>query len=118
MKVVILACAIFQRWGPCPTHACRLLRCPWATHEGRAREGRGAGRGEGRGGGHAIGRGTGPDLRGPGGARLPRHATTTAAAAIFAQLALRWGRNWAAQRHLVRAVGKSFRGCCAKRLYV
>jgi len=49
-------------------------------------------------------------------ARPPRHATT-AAAAVFAQLALRWGRNWAAQWHLAWAVGKRFRGCRAKRLY-
>ena len=34
------------------------------------------------------------------------------------QLALRWGRNWAAQWHVARAVGKRFRGCRAKRLYV
>ena len=34
------------------------------------------------------------------------------------QFALRWGRNWAAQWHLARAVGKRFRGCRAKRLYV
>ena len=33
------------------------------------------------------------------------------------QFALRWGRNWAAQWHLARAVGKRFRGCRAKRLY-
>ena len=32
---------------------------------------------------------------------------------------LRWGRNWAAQWHLVRAVvGKRFWGCRAKRFYV
>jgi len=31
---------------------------------------------------------------------------------------LRWGRNWAAQWYLARAVGKRFRGCRAKRLYV
>ena len=42
----------------------------------------------------------------------------TTAAAVFVQLALRWGRNWAAQWHLARAVGKRFRGCRAKRLYV
>jgi len=49
---------------------------------------------------------------------LPRHATT-AAAAVFLQLALRWGRrNWAAQWHLARALGKRFQGCRAKRLYV
>jgi len=70
-------------------------------------------------------------LRGPGGARPPRHAITTAAAAVFVQLALRWRRNWAAQRHLpfwghnwaaqwhlARAVGKRFRGCRAKRLCI
>jgi len=44
-----------------------------------------------------------------GGACPPRHATTVAAA-VFVQLALRWGRNWAAQWHLARAVGKRFRG--------
>ena len=48
-------------------------------------------------GGRATGRGAVLGLRGPGGARPPRHATTAAAAsAVFAQLALRWGRNWAA----------------------
>ena len=31
---------------------------------------------------------------------------------------LRRERNWAAQWHLARAVGKRFRGCRAKRLYV
>ena len=46
-----------------------------------------------------------------------RHATT-AAAAVFVQLALRWGRNRAAQWHLARAVGKRFRGCRAKRFCV
>ena len=50
--------------------------------------------------------------RGPGGARPPRHATA-ATAAVFVQLALRWGRNWAAQWHLASAVGKRFRGCRA-----
>ena len=54
-------------------------------------------------------------LRGSGGVRPPRHATT--AAAFFVQLALRWGRNWPAQWHLARAVGKRVRGCRAKRLY-
>ena len=41
-------------------------------------------------------------------------------AAVFVQLvlALRYGRNWAAQWHLARAVGgKCFRGCRAKRFY-
>ena len=54
------------------------------------------------------------------GARAARAllATTAAAAAVFVHLALRWGRNWAAQWHLARAVGKRFRGCRAKRLYV
>jgi len=50
------------------------------------------------------------------GARAAR--APPAAAAIFVQLALRCGRNWAAQWHLARAVGKRFRGCRAKRLYV
>ena len=48
--------------------------------------------------------------------RPPRHAA--AAAAVFVQLALRWGHNWAAQWHLARAVGRRFRGCRSKRLYV
>jgi len=87
------------------------------AREGRAREKRGAGRGGGRGGRSATGRGAGLGLRGPGSARPPRHATI-AAAAVFVHLALRWGRNWAAQWHLARAVGKRFRGCRAKRLYV
>ena len=52
--------------------------------EGCAREGRGAGRCEGR----TTGRGAGLGLRGPSGARPPRHAT--AAAAVVVQLALRW----------------------------
>jgi len=64
-----------------------------------------------------MGRDAGLGLRGPGGARPPRHATT-AAAVVFVQLALRWGRNWAAQWHMARAVGKRFQGCHAKRLYV
>ena len=81
------------------------------THEGRAREGRGAGRC----GGRATGLGARLGLRGPGGACPPRHATT--AAAVFVQLALRLRRNWAAQWHLVWAVGKRFRGCRAKRFY-
>ena len=54
------------------------------THEGRTRERRGAGRC----GGRATGRGAGPGLRGPGGARPHRHATT-AAADVLVQLALR-----------------------------
>ena len=63
---------------------------------------------DGHGNGRATGRGAGLSLRGPGGARPPRHATTTA---VFVQLALKCGRNWAAQWHLARAVGKRFRGC-------
>jgi len=58
------------------------------THEGRAREGHGAGRC----GGRATGSDAGLGLRGPGGAHTPRLATA-AAAAVFVQLALRWGRN-------------------------
>jgi len=83
------------------------------TREGRARKGRGAGRC----GGRATGRGAGLCLRGSGSARPSLHAIT-AAAAVFVQLALRWGRNWAAQWHSARAMGKRFRGCRAKRLYV
>jgi len=54
---------------------------------------------------------------GAGWRAFPRHATT-AAAFLFVQLTLRWGRNWAVQWHLARAVGKRFRGYRAKRLYV
>ena len=72
--------------------------------------GRGGGRDEGR----SDGRGGPLGLRCPGGARPPRYATT----AVFAQLALGRGRNWAAQWDLAWAVGKRFRGCRAKRLYV
>ena len=81
-------------------------------------------------GGRYGGRGAGLGLRGPGGSCPPRHVTT-AAAAVFVQLALRWGHNWAAQWHLpfwgrnwaaqwhyARTVGKRFRGCRAKHLYV
>ena len=59
--------------------------------------------------------GAGLCLRGPRGAHPPHHATTATAAAVFAQLALRWGRNWAAQWHLARAVGT---GVLRKRLFV
>jgi len=58
---------------PPPLHS-----CPLVTHEGRARERRGAGRC----GGCATGRGAGLGLRGPGGARPPRHATTAAAPSL------------------------------------
>ena len=75
VKVFILARVIFHR----------PPRFPWATREGRARQGRGAGRC----GGRALGRGAGTGLRGPGAARLPRLATTAAAAAVFVQLTLR-----------------------------
>ena len=112
VKVFVVACIVFQRWNPRQSHAYRRPRCPWATREGRAHEGRGAGHCGGRGGGRA----TGLDFRGPGGARPPRHATTAAAAALV-QLALRLG-NWAAQWRLARTVGKRFRGvrrCRAKR---
>ena len=77
VKVLVVARAIFKRRNSRPTYACRPPRCPWATREGRARKGRGAGRHRGR----TKGRGAGLDLRGPGGARPPCHATTTAAAA-------------------------------------
>ena len=55
---------------------------------------------------------SGPGRRAPS---SPRHHRCRP---VFVQLALRWGRNWAAQWHLARAVGKRFRGCRAKRLYV
>ena len=71
----------------------------------------------GRDGELATGRGAGLGLLSPGGTRPPRHATT-AATAVFVQLALIWGRNWAAQWHLARAVGKRVRGYRAKHLYV
>jgi len=58
--------------------------------EGQAREGRGAGRFRRRFGGSAVRCGAGLGLRGPGGARPPRHATT---ATVFVQLALRYGRS-------------------------
>ena len=48
LKVFIVARVIFQRRNPRTTHACRPSRCPWATREGQAREGRDAGRGGGR----------------------------------------------------------------------
>jgi len=81
VKVFIDARAIFHR----------PPRFPWATREGRARQGRGAGRArQGRGagrfggrcGGRATGRGARLGLRGPGGARLPRLATTAAAPSL------------------------------------
>ena len=136
MKMLIVARVIFKRWNPPPSaphphapqgffisaffivaHSLNPLlvwQAQWKwrlTREGRAHKGHGAGSC----GGRITGRGEGPGLRGPGGARPPRHAT---AAAVFVQLALRWGRNWAAQWHLARAVGKRFRGCRAKRIYV
>ena len=55
----------------------------------------------------------GPGRRAPSSPRHHRHRRRLCA---FVQLALIWGRNWAAhQWHLGRAVGKSFRGCRAKR---
>ena len=42
---------------------------------------------------------SGPGQRAPSSPR-----PTAAAAAVFVQLTLRWGRNWAAQWHLARAV--------------
>jgi len=78
LNVFIMARVIFHR----------PLRFSWATREGRARQGRGAGRCGGRCGGRTTGHGAGLGLRGPGGARLPRLATT-AAAAVFVQLKLR-----------------------------
>jgi len=65
VEVFIAARAIFHR----------PPRFPWATREGRARQGRGEGRFRGRCGGRALGRGAGIGLRGPGPAHLPRLAT-------------------------------------------
>jgi len=56
--------------------------------------------------------GFGPGRRAPS---SPRHHRRRP---VFVRFALRWGRNWAAQWHLARAVGKRFRGCLAKHLYV
>ena len=55
---------------------------------------------------------SGPGLCAPS---SPRHHRRRP---VFVQFALRWGRNWAAQWHLARAVGKRFRGCRAKRIYI
>jgi len=66
----------------------RPPRFPLATHEGRARQGRGARLCGERCGGRATGRGAGIDLRGPGGAR-PLRLATAVAAAVFVQLTLR-----------------------------
>jgi len=35
VKAFILPIAIFQRWNPRPTYACRPPRCPWATRGGK-----------------------------------------------------------------------------------
>ena len=56
--------------------------------------------------------GFGPGQRSPS---SPRHHRRRP---VFVHLALRWGRNWAAQWHLAWAVGKRFQRCRAKRLYV
>ena len=93
-------------------------RAAWGAVKGTAQDvAEDVGRRRGRGREGVFIRGAGLCLRGPGGARPPRHATI-AAAAVFAQLALGLGRNWAAQWHSARAVGKRFRGCRAKRLNV
>ena len=91
LKAFVVVRAIFQRRN-CPTHAYRPPRCPRATRAGRARKRRGAERCRGRCGGRTTGRGAGLGLRGLGGARPPRHATTTAA--VFVQPVLKYGRNW------------------------
>jgi len=54
---------------------------------------------------------SGPGRRAPS---SPRHDRRRRLCAARAEM----GRNWAAQWHLARAVGKRFRGCRAKRLYV
>jgi len=101
--------AVFQQRNPRPTHASGPPSYPWAKREGRAREGHGAGRGgecdAGRGKRRATGPGArpgaGPGLRGPGGARPPRHATTTAAdvfAGATGQLSGIWLGQWASAK--------------------
>jgi len=75
-KAFILARAIFHR----------PPRFPWATGEGRARQGRGGGRC----GGRALGRGEGTGLWGPAPrAFLASPLATAASAAVFVQLTLR-----------------------------
>ena len=49
-------------------------------------------------------------------AHAPFPTPPPAAAAIFVQLAQRWGCNWAAQWHLARAVGKTLPGVPRKAL--
>ena len=76
VKAFIVARAIFHR----------PPRFPWATGEGRARQGRGGGRC----GGRALGRGAGTGLWGPAPrAFLASPLAITAAAAVFVQLTLR-----------------------------
>ena len=125
VKVLIVVFSLSSSGG---THAQQTHanppRCPWATREGRAHKGctagRGGGRGGGLGGGRAAGCGVRPGLRASGPGRrapyLPRHHRRRRLCA--ARGSLRWGRNWAAQWYLARAVGKRFRRCHAKRLYV
>jgi len=64
-----------------------------------------------------VPQGVAKDLAGLG-RRAPSSPRHHGRRPVFVQLALRWGRNWAAQWHLAWAVGKRFRGCRAKRLYV
>ena len=51
---------------------------------------------------------------------VPRRVSASARARSLAALSTSGGlgRYWAAQWHLARAVGKRFRGCRAKRLYL
>ena len=89
-KVLVVAPVIF--------HA-----CPCVKREGQARKGR-------QGVVEDVPQDVAQDLA--FGARTARALFTTTA--VFVQLALRYGRNWAAQWHLARAVGKRFKGCRAK----
>jgi len=80
VKVFIVAGAIFHR----------APRFPWAIREGRARQGRGAGRCRGRCGGRALGRGAGIIF----GARalrtfLASPLANTTATTFFVQLTLK-----------------------------
>ena len=82
------------------------------SHEGQARKGRGAGRF----GGRATGRGEVPSGLGRRAPSSPhQHRRRRRLCASRAEMG---AKLWAAQWHLARAVGKRFRGCRAKRLYV
>ena len=89
-------------------------------HRGKRRSSRGGGRvgrreGREREGVHGAGHGLlGPGRRAPS---SPRHHHRRSCLCTAGDT-LRWGRNWAAQWCLARTLGRRFRGCRAKRLYV